>query len=159
MKKYLKFLPVAIILLVVFLIFHFVRSESAVKQNQVKAVISGKEFILEVADNPVARGKGLSGRKKMARNVGMLFVFDSRSQYSFWMKGMLIPLDFIWVEEREIKDISENIQPPVDLNSSDLQLVTPRQPINKVIEVNAGVIEELKLKIGDKIEFIPPSPR
>ena len=66
---------------------------------------------------------------------------------------MNFPLDFIWVDGTTIKDLTRNIPPPNNPDESDLVLITPKTPINKVIEVNAGTIDKLKLNIGDNIKL------
>ena len=41
--------------------------------------------------------------------VGMLFVFNSPGQYSFWMKDMHFPLDMVWIDsDKIVADISRN---------------------------------------------------
>ena len=84
----------------------------------------------------------------------MLFVFDEKKIYTFWMKGMLIPLDFIWIDGDKIVDVSENI--PAPINGGDdgsLPLISPKLPVDKVIEVGAGTVRRLNIPEGNKIEI------
>ena len=70
-------------------------------------------FEVEVADTPQSRSKGLSGRDSLPDMSGMIFVFESGRTSNFWMKGMRIPLDFVWIgEECTIVDTHSNVQPP-----------------------------------------------
>lgn len=57
--------------------------------------IDNKDIRVEVADTPKERKQGLSGRKNLAKDKGMLFVYKKPQKHSFWMKNMLFPLDFI----------------------------------------------------------------
>src|SRR3546814_16611860 len=46
--------------------------------------LGGKQFQTEVVDTEASRTQGLSGRESLARNEGMLFVFDEDGAYCFW---------------------------------------------------------------------------
>ena|SRR3989344_8055063 len=148
-KKLLVFIIAFLILLIV--LFRFSKQDS---YRKMKVMIGGKEFVLEVADTDSLRGRGLSGRKSLQKYSGMIFLFDQKAHHSFWMKEMFIPLDFIWINETKITDLSKDVQPPPNLYTKDLPLIIPKEPVNRVIEVNTGIIDELKLKIGDEITFL-----
>ena len=77
----------------------------------------------------------------------MLFVFPQPAQHSFWMKDMNFPLDFIWIRNSRVTQVSTHVpatQPPVTL--------APDQPIDQVLEVNAGFIEKYGIKVGDAVQ-------
>ena len=62
---------------------------------------------------------------------------------------MLIPLDFIWINDNKIVAINKNVQP------SDYQppkSIIPEFPINKVLEINAGFVERNNINLGNIIE-------
>ena len=59
--------------------------------------VGDTEFEVEVADTPLLRQRGLTGRSYLEERKGMLFIPDERYVGPFWMKGMLFPLDFIWI--------------------------------------------------------------
>ncbi len=105
----------------------------------------------EIADIPVLQGRGLSGRKYLAEDAGMLFIFDSPARYSFWMKDMHFPLDLIWIMDEEVVDITSNVSPssgPV----LELQRYLPSKPVNYVLEVNVGMAQKCGVRVGDKID-------
>lgn len=116
-----------------------------------KLLIGDKPLIVEVADNDEIRAKGLSGRDKLADDAGMLFIFEKPAFYSFWMKDMKIPLDFIWIKGDKIVDIGENIPVPNTLKLEELVTYTPKSAVDKVLEVNAGKAGRIGAKTGDKI--------
>ena len=70
------------------------------------------------------------------------------------MKGLKFPLDFIWIRDDSVVDIIQNAQIP-DEGASDesLPIYLPREPIDKVLEVNTGVVDILKIKVGDTIKL------
>ena len=80
----------------------------------------------------------------------MLFIFEKKDIYSFWMNEMKFPLDFLWINDETIVDLSENI--PL-FSEGEITTVKSSKPVNKVLEVNSGIIKEYGLKKGDKITF------
>lgn len=114
-----------------------------------KAVINigGRPVYVDIADTPALREQGLSGRKILKDNEGMLFVFDTPTKPGFWMKEMNFPIDIIWInEESLVADVSENLLP-----SSYPQIFSPRTEIKYVLEVPAGFVKKNNVKIGDKM--------
>ena len=53
----------------------------------------------EVAADFTSRMQGLMHRESLARNAGMLFVFDESSIHCMWMKNTLIPLSVAFIDE------------------------------------------------------------
>lgn len=116
-------------------------------------LIGNTKVFVEIADTPSKRAQGLSGREKMDPDHGMLFVFEKEDYHPFWMKDMLIPLDFIWISKGEVVQFSKNV--PFPLTSSEQPAsVFPALPIDMVLEINSGFIDNYKINIGDKIEIV-----
>lgn len=114
--------------------------------------INGNVIKVEIADTESKRNKGLSGRESMATDSGMLFVFPKLDKYVFWMKGMKIALDFIWIKDDIVVDLLSDIQPPrIGEKDENLPVYSSKMEFNKVLEVNAGVITKLNIKVGDSI--------
>lgn len=113
--------------------------------------IAGQEIKVELAKTPKTQTKGLSGRRQLAENQGMLFLFPSAQKRSFWMKDMNFPIDIIWLNNGEVVDIAPNLLPAVEANPPGYY---PRLPVNATLEVIAGFSEKNGLKIGDKIEML-----
>lgn len=117
------------------------------------AKIKDTEVKLSVADTPKGQQKGLSGRKSLASDRGMLFVFKTPDYYSFWMKGMKFPIDIIYLRGEKVVTIYKNIQPPKSANDTSLPVYTPEEPSDKVIEVNANFSDKHGLKKGDSVSI------
>ena len=107
---------------------------------------------VEVAITEEQKELGLGNREKLDPNRGMLFPYDHKEQFNFWMKGMHFPLDFIWILGNTVTDITENVPPPV--GNEQPVIVKPSQPVDKILEVNAGFIAAHAIKIGDSVKFI-----
>lgn len=112
------------------------------------------QLAIEVVDSKEERAKGLGGRESIASESGMLFTFEKVDKYKFWMKGMKIPLDFIWINNDRVVDLLADVKPPSQNQSDEtLPLFAPTVVIDKVLEVNAGYIKSHNIRVGDKIEF------
>lgn len=159
MKKFT--FQIILLLVVTFASVFFYKSGSAnplpflsQRANTKVLTINNTDLKVEIADTQEARGRGLGGREKLPANGGMLFLFANEERYPFWMKGLSFPLDFIWIKGDTVVDITPNVQAPqVGQADETLPIYTSKVPVNKVLEVNAGVIEKLNIKVGDVIKL------
>lgn len=116
--------------------------------------INGAKLNVEIADTQEKRSKGLSGRESLATDSGMLFIFPKASRYSFWMKGLSFPLDFVWIKGDKVISVLQNVPPSASGQpDSSLPVYEPNIDVDKVLEVNAGVIQRLNIKVGDAIKI------
>lgn len=120
------------------------------KEKHGKVALRGQDFDVLVADNPIKRSRGLSGRESLAENEGMLFLFSGAGYQVFWMKGMLIPIDIIWVKDNRVVGFEKNVQPEPGVKSSRLKRYAPPEAVDKVLEVRAGTVERLGVQVGDE---------
>ncbi len=118
-------------------------------------VIIGKEVIrVDVADTPSLQSKGLGGRKQLGPNTGMLFVYTEKGRHAFWMRGMFIPIDIIWLDNRRVVHIEHNVPPPSPgTPESKLATYVSTAPANLVLELAAGRAKALGLKPGSQVTF------
>lgn len=126
----------------------FAPQKASLKQLEV----NGHKIKIEIADTKEKRNKGLGGREVLKDDEGMLFIFDDLKKHSFWMKGLSFPLDFIWIRDNTVVDIILNAKPPVTgQKDGDLPIYLPKEDVNRVLEVTAGGVERLGIKIGDMV--------
>ena len=115
------------------------------------AEINGTKFKLLVAKSENDRQKGLSGRKSLDENQGMLFVFDHPDQYGFWMKDMLFPIDIIYIDTDKVVYVVRKA--PAGGQTPNLVIYRPDEPANYVLEVNAGTADKLNIKKGTTVKL------
>lgn len=126
--------------------------------------IHDKWFTLEVAATPATREKGLSGRESIAEDGGMIFVFDTDENRSFWMINCFCDIDIMYIDHSGYV-----------VSTYTMKAVAPQQPgeseeaykdrirrttshpskgkARYVIELQAGMIDKLGVKRGDKINL------
>ncbi|MGB6896415.1 MAG: DUF192 domain-containing protein [Dehalococcoidia bacterium] len=124
----------------------------------VTTVRIGDDVILaEVPQAPQDRARGLGERDFLPRDRGMLFVFDFEHPHAFWMRGMRFPLDFVWISaDRRVVEVTTEVPPEPGVPEAELQLYRPRAAVLYMLEVNSGVVEELGIRVGDRVEFTLP---
>lgn len=135
------------LLIVVGLVWYYARHPLVSKVK-----IRNTVFTVDVAITAPQKELGLGGRSTMTQDRGMLFPYDHKERYEFWMQGMQFSLDFIWIDGKTVSDITQNI--PAPIGSEQPIIVKPSVPVDKVFEVNAGVIQRTGIQIGDSVEFI-----
>lgn len=129
----------------------------AVEQEKRTITVGETQITAAVAKTQVEQQKGLSGKAELGPQEGMYFPFNRvRTDVQFWMKDMLINLDFIWVLQGKVVFIHTNVPKPArGTPDNKLPLVIPTNPkgVDGVIEVNAGFVEEHGIKIDDPVLF------
>lgn len=115
-------------------------------------VVGDSRLRVILADTVEHRLKGLSGRKKLAPYDGMLFVFPEQGEHSMAMRGMLFPLDIVWIDGQTIVDIAPNLEPEPGKAEWQLTPYFSRAPSTLVLELPAGSAERLGLKVGGTIK-------
>lgn len=111
--------------------------------------INGYTLQVEEAKTSLQQQRGLSGRKSIAENQGMLFIFPEEKRLSFWMHKMLMPIDMIWLNAQyQVVSIKENVPPCVQ------NKVCPNYAADGqyVLETQAGFVTKHHVKVGDVVE-------
>lgn len=108
-------------------------------------------FNVEVAKTIMEKERGLMFRKSLADDAGMLFVYDIEGWRNIWMKNTLIPLDIIWLDKnKEVIFLVKDAPPDQNNNIARFE---PDKKAQYVLEINAGWIDKLGLRVGDKMAF------
>lgn len=104
--------------------------------------------LAEVVADPATRAQGLMNRSHLPEQRGMLFVFPTEENQTFWMKNTLIPLDMIFVDSaRKVVGMVENAE-PLTLESRGIG-----RPSRYVVEVNGGFVRAQGITAGIPVTF------
>ena len=117
-------------------------------------LIGAHSFDAEIADTLTTRNKGLSGRPSLPPNSAMLFVFGIPGAYGFWMKDMRFPIDIVWMRKGKIIGFAENVQPEPGKNILRLQSYYPPSAVDRVLEINAGLVKQHGFTVGDAVRIV-----
>lgn len=119
---------------------------SAPENLDIAAAGKKVHFSVEIASNYNTREQGLMCRPALADSQGMLFEFQDLDERTFWMKDTLIGLDIIYIApDGHIVSIQKNAKP------LDRTPLPSYGAANGVLEVRAGLSDELGLKPGDEV--------
>lgn len=146
----LKFITLGAVLLSLLLVLILSLFNVGLENNRVyhrnETIRLGRAvFNVEVVEKKNDLAIGLSGRRYLSSEQGMLFVMGKESRHSFWMKDMYFPIDIVWLDRNlKVVDITENVSP-----ESYPKTFTPTIPAYYVIEVLSGSVEKWGIKKSD----------
>lgn len=93
---------------------------------------------LQVASTDQQRERGLMSVKTLAPHTGMVFVLENDQQIEFWMKGMLVPIDMVFVgADGRVRSVADNV-PAVPLDTPDQQIPRRTGIAKYVLQLPAG---------------------
>ncbi|MFA5290844.1 MAG: DUF192 domain-containing protein [Candidatus Paceibacterota bacterium] len=136
MKRFLILFLIIIFVIGIFIGFNSTRHDRTTKNNfsyqTTQIQIGTTTIVAEVADTPVKRELGLSGRLALPADRGMLFVYPEPAIQGFWMKDMHFPIDIIWFDvNKKIIGATKNLRP-----ESYPQVFYSPEPIKYALEIN-----------------------
>ena len=130
----------------------FYMSDSRLSVFPTFVTMSETPISFEVAVTGLQQQRGLSGRKNIPANYGMLFVFPKDDLHGIWMKDMLTPIDIIWLSDTgTILSINELVEP-----STYPFVFYPNVPARYVLEMRAGQSNARGWKVGTKVSLPLP---
>ena len=105
-------------------------------------------FDIYVAMTRAQQSRGLMYVRYMPESTGMLFVYRQPRVLSMWMKNTYIPLDMLFIRaDGSIANIETNTEP------LSLESIRASEPLNFVLELNAGVTERLGIDTQSRVYF------
>lgn len=103
-------------------------------------------FKIEYAGDFEARAQGLMHRRSLGKKRGMLFDFKRDQIIMMWMKNTHLSLDMIFITKYgTIRNIIKSTKP------LSLNVVESKGKARAVLEINAGLAEQLGLKAGNRV--------
>lgn len=104
-----------------------------------------------LADTQEERRVGLGDIEHLPENHGMLFLFDTPTVQTFWMKDVEYAIDILWLVDNTIVGFEQDVPP--DPGEPRPNYVSPK-PVNRVLELSAGFVQEQGVEVGDVIEIM-----
>lgn len=109
------------------------------------------QLLVETADTPEERQRGLMFRESLPEDSGMLFDFGQETRSAFWMKDTTLPLSIAFVSMGgAVVDIQDMAPFSEELHRSP-------QPYRYAVEANQGWFEAHGVVAGSAARILPPS--
>jgi len=108
-------------------------------------------FEIYIALDRDQQRRGLMHVRHMPEFTGMLFIYRDTNIHSMWMKNTFIPLDMVFIRADGTVSSIETDTVPQSLKS-----VSSVEPVDFVLELNAGVTKRLHIDT-DSVVYFPTS--
>lgn len=109
--------------------------------------IGSEHFDLEMAVSPHDQEVGLMHRDSLDSDHGMIFINSEEKPQTFWNHDVHFPLDLIFL------GTGGNVVSLKRLDTYSEKAVPSDVPAQYVIELNAGTVARLGVKVGDRLEL------
>lgn len=119
------------------------------RKTDMRIIVAGTEFLVEVANTAYTRMQGLSGREALAEGRGMLFLFETPQVPGFWMKDMKFSIDIVWIRDGRVVGVEANVLPD---DSPSRTIYYPPSPVDSVLEIPAGSAARAGITRGSMIQ-------
>ena len=106
----------------------------------------------EVAADLKNRMQGLMGRRNLAPQQGMLFVFPEVARHCMWMKNTFLPLSVAFLDE------AGRIINIVDMQPETLDSHCAAKPARFALEMNQGWFAGKGIKPGVRVAGVEKAP-
>lgn len=111
--------------------------------------VKGEEVALtcEVARTEKDKERGLMFRKSLAKNRGMIFVYNKPEEMNFWMHNTVISLSIAYIHERLFVSSIHDMKP------LSLDIVSSGTPVLYAVEANEGWFQKNAIFPGNQLTF------
>ncbi len=117
-----------------------------------KIVIYGEKTFkagVLIANKPNEWVLGLMYIRHLDKNAGLLMILPS-AKVAIWMKNMLMPIDCIYINKKEVVRVYKNL--PVCITKNCKKYYS-KSTVNMILEVNAGTAKRYGIKKNDEIKL------
>jgi len=140
-----------IILVLVFTGISYTQLSGSGTKKKKSIYFKNNSFLVQVAETKQQQEKGLMFVRSLPPNSGMLFIYKDEAVRYFYMKNTYIPLDIIWMDKgKKVVFIKKNAQPE---NLDVYETIQPQEEAMYVLELNAGSLDRIGLRINDTLRF------
>jgi len=113
---------------------------------------NGSRVQIAILTTKAEKYRGFSKMHQPCPDCDLLFVWPVLSQPTIVMRDMLFPLDLVWLRDKQIVQLTLNIQPEAG-EESQLTKYMANEPVDAVLEVPASFVGRHNLKIGQFVDW------
>ena len=129
----------------IFFFFIFGFAELRSKEFALIHSTTFSNLVVKIAVDRDSKQKGLMHIRQLKTFNGMLFIYDTPQIVKFWMYNTFIPLDIIFIDDKNtISSIKKGVPMEKSLISSEIN-------ISAVLEIPKGCAKKLKIKKGESV--------
>ena len=117
-----------------------------------KIVIYGEKTFkagVLIANKPNEWVLGLMYIRHLDKNAGLLMILPP-AKVAIWMKNMLMPIDCIYINKKEVVRVYKNL--PVCITKNCKKYYS-KSTVNMILEVNAGTAKRYGIKKNDEVKL------
>ena len=130
-----------------FFFIFFISSNVSGSDYALLSIGENSNILVEIADNPQERKKGLMFLDKLTNSNGLLFIYPDSKIVTMWMKNTFLPLDIIFIGNNfKVLSIKEGIPLSKKLISSELI-------VNAVLEIPKGCSKKLNIRKDEVVSW------
>jgi len=130
------------------------KENNIVSEDTSEVEVGNKKYNLYIAKTYQDMTKGLARFDSIKDNEGMLFIFDTPGNYTFFMKDMKFNIDIIFIDiDFKVIKIYQNVKKDSYKSPKDYEAYKTYEPAKYVIELNEGEVLKNDLKLGDFISL------
>ena len=105
------------------------------------------DFMVEMALQLDQQTVGLMFRPSVPADGGMLFDWGAPRDSTMWMRNTVAPLDMLFINaDGTVHHIAEDAVP------QSLATIPSGGPVRATLELAAGTVKRLGIRVGDKVE-------
>ena len=108
--------------------------------------INGANYLVELANTPELRARGLMFRRGLAPDGGMLLSYPRSGNHLIWMKNMSIALRVYWIDSDHVVVDAKRLEP---CQADPCPVYAPSRASQFVLELQD---REHGIKPGDRVE-------
>ena len=154
---YIVFFTISIIFFSILVFNNYVKNEKNQSFERLAIISFSTEnetflsITCEVSSTPQELSEGLMNRRSLPKDKGMLFVYETPQNVSFWMKNTLIPLDIIFIDETGIIINIESADVEPYVSDKDKTRYYSLRAAKFVVEINKGLSIIYGIKEGTHV--------
>lgn len=150
----LKLLAFGFLIAILGTVFLFFNNKPCANFHEKTITVPSGPLFVAIAKTSEQQSHGLGGCKYIPKRSGMLFPLSERREATFWMKGMRMPIDIVWIADNRVIGVDRNVPYPTgDVAGGELPLYSSPGEVDAVLEVEAGKAQEYGLIEGEEVRF------
>lgn len=150
-KNYLRFWWVILIIVIpLSLLIWFWPNQSSFTSDYQLILPNGQIAKIRLLTTQQDKYTGFSNQDRPCADCGLLFVWPTLLQPIMVMREMRFPLDFIWLKDKQIIQLTSDVQPE---SGPDFIKYQSDRPVDAVLEMPAGFIYRHNLQIGQSLDW------